>query len=549
MFSRIILLAILFIANPVFSAEPPDLEEQTRAIAAELRCVVCQNLSVADSPSEMAQQMRAIVREQLQAGKTPQEVRDFFVSKYGEWVLLAPKTEGFSLLVWVLPFVVLIAGLILGIWLIRSWATREGAAEKIDIDPGIASRFRSELTADKLTRPDPEDTSARAQLLREGMRYIEEIKELEFDFQSGKLGEADYTALRQETETKAAAVLKQLDALPAERPAKAPPKKPAPSRAAEKTDERRRSVRQWQLVGGAAFLLIFGISVGVFLTQSVRPRAGEEDSITGGFLTGTTPADGDVQSLLNEGKAAFNKEEWPRAIQAFKKTLAADPSNPEAHAHMAYILLQAGHADGALLAFDKALAAAPNYGMALWGKGMTLYQNKQEYAAARQVFEKLLQVTPAGQGRAEIEKVLAEIPLSDKSPPPQKTTATGKDTSAPPSAGQISGKISIDPKIKGKIDSQATLFIIAYGAGSTAGAPVAVAKIDRPVFPLSYTLGSENSMMQGAPLPDKVSITVRLDKDGNGSTREPGDLLGEYKKNPAASGATNVDIVLDQVAK
>jgi len=57
-------------------------------IAQELRCVVCQIFSVADSPSEMAQQMRGVVREQLQAGKTPQEVKDFFCLQYGEWVLL-----------------------------------------------------------------------------------------------------------------------------------------------------------------------------------------------------------------------------------------------------------------------------------------------------------------------------------------------------------------------------------------------------------------------------------------------------------------------------
>ncbi|MET0689462.1 MAG: cytochrome c-type biogenesis protein CcmH, partial [Candidatus Binatia bacterium] len=82
----------LLFAVPLHAAPAPDLDDQTRAIATELRCVVCQNLSVADSPSEMAQQMRAIVREQLQAGKSPDEIKAFFVSKYGEWVLLKPKT-------------------------------------------------------------------------------------------------------------------------------------------------------------------------------------------------------------------------------------------------------------------------------------------------------------------------------------------------------------------------------------------------------------------------------------------------------------------------
>src|SRR6266496_4016002 len=120
-----IVFVFLFITHPVLGATSPNLEDRTREIASELRCVVCQNLSVADSPSEMAQQMRGVVREQLQAGKTPQEVKDFFVSKYGEWVLLAPKTQGFSLLVWVLPFVVLIAGVALGLWFIRRWSAKK----------------------------------------------------------------------------------------------------------------------------------------------------------------------------------------------------------------------------------------------------------------------------------------------------------------------------------------------------------------------------------------------------------------------------------------
>src|SRR5688572_29368246 len=92
----IIVILLSFLGGRLEAAPAPDIEEQTRAVSAELRCVVCQNLSVSDSPSEMAQQMRASVREQLQAGKSPQEIKDFFVSKYGEWVLLKPTDTGFN---------------------------------------------------------------------------------------------------------------------------------------------------------------------------------------------------------------------------------------------------------------------------------------------------------------------------------------------------------------------------------------------------------------------------------------------------------------------
>ena len=77
---------------------------------------------------------------------------------------------------------------------------------------------------------------------------------------------------------------------------------------------------------------------------------------------------------------------------------------------MGFILVQAGHGDGAVLAFDKALAAAPNFPMALWGKGMVLYREKKDFAGAREILEKLLNLMPPGEERNEIAKALMEIP-------------------------------------------------------------------------------------------------------------------------------------------
>lgn len=91
-------------------ASDSTLEANTAILAGELRCPVCQGNSIKDSPSEMAQEMRSLIRDQLREGKTPDEVRAYFASKYGEWILLEPRAEGLNLVVYLVPFAVLAIG-------------------------------------------------------------------------------------------------------------------------------------------------------------------------------------------------------------------------------------------------------------------------------------------------------------------------------------------------------------------------------------------------------------------------------------------------------
>jgi cytochrome c-type biogenesis protein CcmH len=106
--------------------DTPD--ERVRDIASGLRCPVCQNLSVADSPSRLAGEMRSEIESQLQAGRTPDEVRAFFVERYGEWVLLAPTREGLNLLPWLVPVVGVVLGVGLWVYLLRRRPAREELA-------------------------------------------------------------------------------------------------------------------------------------------------------------------------------------------------------------------------------------------------------------------------------------------------------------------------------------------------------------------------------------------------------------------------------------
>ena len=146
---RILLLTgLTMVAVAALGAAPsgrPVTEDQVRDVAANLRCVVCQSLSVADSPSETANQMRAIVRERLAAGETPEQVTAYFVEKYGTWILLAPPRRGFDLLVWVVPFVGLALGLVLVGLAMRRWSRRSAAVPPAAVDEATRERIRREM--------------------------------------------------------------------------------------------------------------------------------------------------------------------------------------------------------------------------------------------------------------------------------------------------------------------------------------------------------------------------------------------------------------------
>jgi cytochrome c-type biogenesis protein CcmH len=516
-----------------FGAPQPDLEEQTRAITAELRCPVCQNLSVADSPSEMAQQMRALVEEQLKEGKSADDVKKFFVSKYGDWVLLAPPARGFSLLLWVLPGAVLLLGFVFVGLLMRRWMKQKSAPGAVG--SATAPPAQNERTATPSMEIRPGDASGRAPQAGELARLQTELAEMEFDFQAGKLSESDYTALRRGLEAQAAALSKRLGSMPAQQPQRAPAqvsKKQSPATA-------KRPVRRWPLAAGAVFLLLFGLTLGVLLTQSLRPRASEQDTITGDFLTGTQAPRG-TDALLAQGRAAFERRNWTQAIELFKKVLASDPNQPEAHAYMGLILAQAGHMEGALMAFDKALAVNPNFPPALWGKGMVLSETGSDPAEARRLLQKVSGMMPPGPEREEVEKTVAQLGKDGKNKP--------SDAQASPAAGaQIQGTVDVDPKANSKIDGQAVLFIIARTASSAGGPPLAVKRIANPKFPVFYSLSAQDVMMPGAVFSGKVFLSARLDQDGNPTTKEPGNLAGEYKKNPVDVGAKKIDILLDQL--
>ena len=111
------LLLALCLATPVVALSPdeilddPVLEQRARDISAGLRCLVCQNQSIDDSDADLAKDLRVLVRERLVAGDSDEAVRQYLVDRYGEYVLLNPRMNSHTILLWIAAPVLLLVGL------------------------------------------------------------------------------------------------------------------------------------------------------------------------------------------------------------------------------------------------------------------------------------------------------------------------------------------------------------------------------------------------------------------------------------------------------
>lgn len=112
------LLILLFCLLPAFSyagqakelAADPVLEKRMVGLAEKLRCLVCQNETLASSHAELAEDLRREVREQMQQGKSDQEIIDYLVARYGDFVLYDPPMKSYTILLWFGPFALLLIG-------------------------------------------------------------------------------------------------------------------------------------------------------------------------------------------------------------------------------------------------------------------------------------------------------------------------------------------------------------------------------------------------------------------------------------------------------
>jgi cytochrome c-type biogenesis protein CcmH len=134
--------AALFLVSRASSGNP-TFQDRARAVADGLRCPSCQDLAVADSPSRIAGQMRGEIARRLRAGQSEEEIRQFFVARYGQWILLSPGTGGLGFVAWVAPAVGLAGGIVVVWSLLRRRRRGEEALDARHEDaPTDAERAR-----------------------------------------------------------------------------------------------------------------------------------------------------------------------------------------------------------------------------------------------------------------------------------------------------------------------------------------------------------------------------------------------------------------------
>ena len=145
---------LLFCLMPLFAhageakdlADDPVLEKRMIGLAENLRCLVCQNESLASSHAELAEDLRREVREQMSKGKSDQEIIDYLVARYGDFVLYKPPVKSYTVLLWFGPFALLLAGV--GLLLFQVRKRRQSVAE-VTLSPEAQARATSLLNNEK----------------------------------------------------------------------------------------------------------------------------------------------------------------------------------------------------------------------------------------------------------------------------------------------------------------------------------------------------------------------------------------------------------------
>lgn len=130
------------------TVDETDIDIKTREIAKTLRCTVCQTENIWESGAPLAKQMRDLVRERVAQGQSAEEIRAYFLSRYGDYILMEPPKQGINWLIWTIPFILLLGGGVLLYRELRQWVRRtspSSAEMPPPLDDAARQRIQHEL--------------------------------------------------------------------------------------------------------------------------------------------------------------------------------------------------------------------------------------------------------------------------------------------------------------------------------------------------------------------------------------------------------------------
>jgi cytochrome c-type biogenesis protein CcmH len=297
---------------------PTTAEQEVTAIAATLRCPTCQGLSVADSDAAISRSMRDLISEQVAASRTAEQIRGYFVERYGDWILLSPRSSGIGWLVWVLPVIALTGGMAVATGRARRRTQDVGTMDVGDARDLIAAHLQGRIALPQT----PAGDRIEAALDLAGAVIADE----------GDAGPAETPARLAAERQVACALATQRAEARAAAVSQPPPQRTAP---------RRASRRRMAWIGTTT---AFVVLIGGVLTVNVGPR-GASQLITGN-LPSTDPGPGAAStSTLGEGAPTDIAGRLAVAAEALQ---SGDTAQARQHA-MAVLDTVPNHPDGLLV--------------------------------------------------------------------------------------------------------------------------------------------------------------------------------------------------------
>ena len=142
------LFALVILCNTftvTFAEESIEFEARYRKLSNELRCPTCQGLSVKDSEAGFSNSIKNKIRELMKHNKSDEEIKEYFIKRYGEWILRVPPKQGFNLVLWILPGAGIIIGLLLIVFRSKSLVTKSQNEKITQLSPEEEQKLKEDL--------------------------------------------------------------------------------------------------------------------------------------------------------------------------------------------------------------------------------------------------------------------------------------------------------------------------------------------------------------------------------------------------------------------